>query len=96
MVEKFSPSRQSIMMLINNALCGTMMIILAYFTYDKALRVFELGTHQNSTHIPFWPFYYYVAFMLLFAGICCWYNFVHICVTGVPVTESTFGALKRH
>ena len=89
-VSRFAKAGQTFMTILNNALCALFMIFLFYNTYEKGLRAMAQNTQKNVTGIKFWPFYMFIALMLLIAALCCLYNILHIALTGEPVLETTF------
>lgn len=93
-VSRFSPKAQKFMSILNLVFGAGMTFFISYFTYQKGLRVLDRGICTNSTRIPHWPFYMFIAAMLLVAGLCCLYNIVHLFITGKSVDEYTFGAVK--
>ena len=93
-VSRFGTAGQNAMTTVNNVLCAAAMLFIGYYSYEKGLRALAQGISTNSTRILHWPFYMFIALMLVFSALCCIYNVVHLYVTGRPVDDQAFKTLR--
>ncbi len=86
-VGRFSHGVQNVFKCINLAFFSVICCLCAYQSVMEGNYVRFLAAKASVTKIPYFPFYYLIALMLVISVLCALYNLVRIVVTGYELGE---------
>ena len=95
LVEKFSARGQAALTVLNLILSGTVLLFLAKFTFIRAAKAFTSHICTTNLSIPHYPFYYAMAIFMVFTSFICYYNIIHLLLTGSTLNSRTFAEVTE-
>lgn len=92
--EKLPQKVQNALSGINLLVCGAIMLVSAWYTFEKAAKAYSLGTCTDALSIPYWPVYVLIAVMFVISALCAIYNFIRYISLGSVIGPETFTKLR--
>lgn len=69
LVDQFPPKLRGIFRAVSDLFCTVVLAMICWQSYVKCIYEYDIGTMTGELEIPLYPFYFFVSFGALIAGI---------------------------